>query len=80
MTANSPNFFDRSRLVSIALGALVVLLAVAFRGPEGHFGVLDPALLRRWAAWEARFGIVRAVPDVAATFDAAFAPTARGSS
>jgi putative hydroxymethylpyrimidine transport system substrate-binding protein len=55
-------------------------LAAAFRGPEGRFGVLDPALLRRWAAWEARFGIVKAAPDIAATFDAAFAPTARGSS
>ncbi len=54
-------------------------LAAAFRGPEGHFGVLDPAVLRRWAAWEARFGIVKTPPDVAQTFDPAFAPTARGS-
>ena len=52
----------------------------AFRGPEGHFGVLDPALLRRWAAWEARFGIVKTPPDVAQAFDTAFAPTARGAS
>jgi putative hydroxymethylpyrimidine transport system substrate-binding protein len=49
-------------------------LGSAFRGPEGHFGVLDTALLRRWSAWEARFGIVRSPPDVAATFDTAFAP------
>jgi putative hydroxymethylpyrimidine transport system substrate-binding protein len=49
-------------------------LGAAFRGPEGHFGVLDPALLRRWAAWEARFGIVKSPPDVATTFDTAFAP------
>ena len=55
-------------------------LAAAFRGPEGHFGVLDPAVLRRWAAWEARFGIVKTPPDVAQAFDTAFAPTARGSS
>ena len=55
-------------------------LGAAFRGPEGHFGVLDTALLRRWAAWEARFGIVKSPPDVATTFDAAFAPTARGAS
>jgi ABC-type nitrate/sulfonate/bicarbonate transport system substrate-binding protein len=55
-------------------------LASAFRGPEGTFGVLDPALLRRWAAWEARFGIVKAPPDVAQTFDTAFAPKASGSS
>jgi putative hydroxymethylpyrimidine transport system substrate-binding protein len=55
-------------------------LPSAFRGPEGHFGVLDTALLRRWAAWEARFGIVKTPPDVASTFDTRFAPTGRGSS
>jgi ABC-type nitrate/sulfonate/bicarbonate transport system substrate-binding protein len=55
-------------------------LASAFRGPEGHFGVLDPAVLRRWAAWEARFGIVKTPPDVAQTFDTAFAAKANGSS
>lgn len=49
-------------------------LRPAFTGPEGRFGVLDLALLRRWAAWEARFGIVKRPPDVATTFDAAFAP------
>jgi ABC-type nitrate/sulfonate/bicarbonate transport system substrate-binding protein len=49
-------------------------LGAAFRGPEGHFGVLDTALLRRWAAWEARFGIVKSPPDVATTFDTTFAP------
>ncbi len=46
----------------------------AFTGPEGHFGVLDIPLLHRWARWEARFGIVKRVPDVATTFDTAFAP------
>jgi putative hydroxymethylpyrimidine transport system substrate-binding protein len=51
-------------------------LASAFRGPEGTFGVLDPAVLRQWAAWEARFGIVKTPPDVAQTFDTAFAPKA----
>lgn len=50
-------------------------LGAAFRGPGGHFGVLDRALLLRWAAWEARFGIVTFPPDVAATFDPRFAPT-----
>ena len=49
-------------------------LGTAFRGPEGHFGVLDPALLHRWAAWEARFGIVKSPPDVTTAFDTAFAP------
>jgi putative hydroxymethylpyrimidine transport system substrate-binding protein len=55
-------------------------LASAFRGPEGRFGVLDMALLRRWARWEARFGIVKQPPDVSATFDPVFAPTAREDS
>ncbi len=55
-------------------------LGAAFRGPEGQFGVLDTALLQRWSAWEARFGIVKSPPDVAAAFDTRFAPTARGSS
>ena len=55
-------------------------LAAAFRGPEGHFGVFDTALLQRWAAWEARFGIVKAPPDTATMFLTAFAPTAPGSS
>ena len=49
-------------------------LRPAFTGPEGRFGVLDMALLRRWARWEAHFGIVRRVPDVSAMFDTAFAP------
>jgi putative hydroxymethylpyrimidine transport system substrate-binding protein len=50
-------------------------LGAAFRGPEGHFGVLDLSLLRRWAQWEARFGIVKSPPDVATMFDTRFAPT-----
>jgi len=50
-------------------------LGAAFRGPEGHFGVLDVPLLRRWAHWEARFGIVASPPDIATTFDTRFAPT-----
>jgi ABC-type nitrate/sulfonate/bicarbonate transport system substrate-binding protein len=49
-------------------------LLAAFTGPEGHFGVLDAARLRAWARWEARFGIVHRVPDVATMFDTRFAP------
>ncbi|MGH2858906.1 MAG: ABC transporter substrate-binding protein [Solirubrobacteraceae bacterium] len=51
-------------------------LAPAFTGPEHRFGVLDSALLRTWARWETRFGIVKRVPDVAAMFDTRFAPAA----
>jgi ABC-type nitrate/sulfonate/bicarbonate transport system substrate-binding protein len=46
----------------------------AFTGPEHRFGELDVPLLRRWAAWEHRFGIVKQTPDVATTFDTRFAP------
>jgi putative hydroxymethylpyrimidine transport system substrate-binding protein len=49
-------------------------LLPAFRGAGGRFGVLDPARLRAWSEWEARFGIVKHPPDVATTFDRAFAP------
>jgi putative hydroxymethylpyrimidine transport system substrate-binding protein len=48
-------------------------LEKAFTGPEHRFGVLDMALLARWARWEARFGIVRRAPDVHAMFDTAYA-------
>jgi ABC-type nitrate/sulfonate/bicarbonate transport system substrate-binding protein len=44
-------------------------LLPAFRGPAGHVGELDVAALRRWASWEARFGIVSRPPDVARAFD-----------
>jgi putative hydroxymethylpyrimidine transport system substrate-binding protein len=54
--------------------AELAVLRSAFLGPEGHFGVLDLPLLRSWARWEARFGIVRQAPDVASMFDTAFAP------
>jgi ABC-type nitrate/sulfonate/bicarbonate transport system substrate-binding protein len=49
-------------------------LAPALVGPERRFGVLDVGLLRRWAVWEQRFGIVKRAPDIAAMFDTAFAP------
>jgi putative hydroxymethylpyrimidine transport system substrate-binding protein len=49
-------------------------LGPAFTGPDGRFGVLDAALLKRWATWEAKFGIVTSPPDVPAMFDASFAP------
>jgi len=57
------------KLVATQLNALLP----AFRGPGDRVGVLDPPTLRSWARWEARFGIVRTVPDVNATFDPSFA-------
>ncbi|MCA1656712.1 MAG: ABC transporter substrate-binding protein, partial [Actinobacteria bacterium] len=40
----------------------------ALHGAFAPFGELDPARLRAWARWEARFGIVKRVPDVDAMF------------
>jgi len=57
------------KLVATQLNALLP----AFRGAGGRVGVLDTATLRTWAGWEARFGIVRATPDVTQTFDPSFA-------
>jgi putative hydroxymethylpyrimidine transport system substrate-binding protein len=54
--------------------AELAALRPAFTGPEGRFGVLDMPLLRTWAAWEAKFGIVHGMPDVSAMFDTGFAP------
>jgi putative hydroxymethylpyrimidine transport system substrate-binding protein len=48
----------------------------AFKGPNGQVGVLDPKVLRAWAAWEARFGIVKHPPDLARMFDTRFLQTA----
>lgn len=44
-------------------------LRSAFAGPGGLPGRLDPTVLDRWAAWEARFGIVKRPPDVGRAFD-----------
>jgi putative hydroxymethylpyrimidine transport system substrate-binding protein len=60
--------------VDTQLGALLP----AFRGPDGQVGELDTATLRRWAVWEARFGIVKRPPDVAQTFAAGFVSAPAG--
>lgn len=43
-------------------------LRPALAGPNGRPGELDGALLKSWAQWEARFGIVSRPPDVAQAF------------
>jgi putative hydroxymethylpyrimidine transport system substrate-binding protein len=63
------------KLVASQLHALLP----AFRGAGGRVGVLDLPTLTAWAHWETRFGIVRAVPDVSATFDPSFAAGADGA-
>jgi NitT/TauT family transport system substrate-binding protein/putative hydroxymethylpyrimidine transport system substrate-binding protein len=54
------------------VGAELRGLLPAFRAADGQVGALEAATLRRWDAWEARFGIVRRPPDLAATFDPRF--------
>lgn len=49
----------------------------AFEGAGGRVGILDRPVLAAWAAWEARFGIVRRAPDVARAFDGRFIAAAR---
>jgi putative hydroxymethylpyrimidine transport system substrate-binding protein len=61
-------------LDSSLVAADLAKLEPAFTGPEHRFGELDVPLLRRWASWEHRFGIVHRVPDVSTTFDTRFAP------
>jgi ABC-type nitrate/sulfonate/bicarbonate transport system substrate-binding protein len=58
------------------VGAQLTALLPAFRAPDGRIGELDPSTLARWAAWEARFGIVRRQPDIAQTFAPRFAASA----
>jgi putative hydroxymethylpyrimidine transport system substrate-binding protein len=48
----------------------------AFKGPDGQVGELDPTVLRAWAAWEARFGIVKRPPDLGHMFDRRFLASA----
>ena len=58
-----------SSLVSAELAGL----EPAFRAPEGP-GELQLPVLRQWAQWEARFGIVSSPPNVKQMFDGRFFP------
>ena len=44
------------------------VVSPAFTEGAQRFGELDRGRLRRWAVWEARFGITRRPPDVARAF------------
>lgn len=48
------------------------VLTSALVGASGRPGTLDPVVLRRWARWEARFGIVEKPPDVERAFETRF--------
>jgi ABC-type nitrate/sulfonate/bicarbonate transport system substrate-binding protein len=56
------------------LQAQLDALAPALAPPGGRIGGLDPQVLARWAAWEARFGIVARPPDVSRLFDTHVVP------
>jgi NitT/TauT family transport system substrate-binding protein/putative hydroxymethylpyrimidine transport system substrate-binding protein len=62
------------------VGAELNALLPAFKAPDGRIGELDPATLRRWAAWEARFGIVHRPPNVASMFAPGFPASAEAPS
>ena len=52
-----------------ALSAQLDAVAPAFTAGAAEFGQLRPARLRQWAAWDARFGILKAPIDVSRAFD-----------
>ena len=62
LTAGAPGVVARQARLELRA------LASSFTAPDGTFGVLDPAVLARWSAWEATFGITKRPPDVAALF------------
>ncbi len=53
---------------SLLLAELGALHGAFTAGPGRPFGAFDRTRLRAWAAWEARFGIVRRPPDIATIF------------
>jgi putative hydroxymethylpyrimidine transport system substrate-binding protein len=61
-----------SQVPGLSPGLVAAELAVlrpALAGPHGIPGKLDRSTLRRWAAWEVRFGIVRRQPAVDRDFN-----------
>jgi putative hydroxymethylpyrimidine transport system substrate-binding protein len=55
------------------LGAQLDEVAPAFTAGAAYPGQLRPDVLRAWAAWDVRFGILKRRPDVAAAFDPSIA-------
>jgi ABC-type nitrate/sulfonate/bicarbonate transport system substrate-binding protein len=52
-----------------AVSAQLDAVAPAFTAGARTYGELRPAVLRAWADWDVRFGILRRRPDVTAAFD-----------
>ncbi|HEX3874433.1 MAG TPA: ABC transporter substrate-binding protein [Solirubrobacteraceae bacterium] len=53
---------------SLLMAELAALRGAFTGGPGQPFGVFDRARLAAWAKWEAAFGIVKRVPDIATMF------------
>jgi putative hydroxymethylpyrimidine transport system substrate-binding protein len=63
---------DRAALKRDATERELDAVSPAFTEGATRYGELDPAKLRRWAQWEARFGITKRQPNVARAFAPGF--------
>jgi putative hydroxymethylpyrimidine transport system substrate-binding protein len=61
------------------LAAQLDAVSPAFTAGARGFGELRPAVLRAWAAWDVKFGILSRPPDLAKAFDTSIVPAAAGS-
>ena len=60
-----------------ALSAQLDAVAPAFTAGANFYGQLRPDVLRAWAAWDVRFGILRRPPDLAQAFETGIARAPR---
>jgi hypothetical protein len=56
------------------LSAQMDAIAPAFTAGAAVYGQLRGDVLRAWADWDVRFGILRRAPDLAAAFDGTLVP------
>lgn len=57
-----------------ALSAQMDAVAPAFTAGAQAYGELRPDVLKAWADWDVRFGILKHAPDLGATFDTSLVP------
>jgi ABC-type nitrate/sulfonate/bicarbonate transport system substrate-binding protein len=57
-----------------SLAAQLDAVAPAFTAGASVYGQLRPNVLRAWASWDVRFGILKRPPDLAAAFDTTLVP------
>jgi putative hydroxymethylpyrimidine transport system substrate-binding protein len=60
-----------------ALSAQLDAVGEAFTAGASAYGVLRPDVLRAWASWDVRFGILDRPPDLARAFDTTLVPRPR---